>query len=84
MPAIGGNFHVSYSWTATWLQSPRSVPVLEVGRRASLATMEWKCGSRAHRGVKGVPDPRRRPILDMPKVFTGSGGLRDYLETNHL
>jgi len=27
MPAIGGNSHVSYSWTATWLRSPRSVPV---------------------------------------------------------
>ena len=26
-----------YSWTATWLRSPRSVPVLDVGRRASLA-----------------------------------------------
>jgi len=37
MPAIGVNSHVSYSWTATWLLSPRSVPVLDVGRRASLA-----------------------------------------------
>ena len=37
MPAIGGNSHVSYSWTATWLQSPRSVPVFDVGRRATLA-----------------------------------------------
>jgi len=30
MPAIGGNSHVSYSWTATWLRSPRSVPVSDV------------------------------------------------------
>jgi len=37
MPAIGGNNHVSYSWTATWLRSPRSVPGFDVGRMASLA-----------------------------------------------
>jgi len=37
MPAIGRNSHVSYSWTATWLRSPRSVPVFDVGGRASLA-----------------------------------------------
>ena len=29
--------HVSYSWTATRLRSPRTVPVLDVGRRASFA-----------------------------------------------
>jgi len=34
MPAIGGNSHVSHSWTATWLRSPRSVPVLDVSWRA--------------------------------------------------
>ena len=37
MPEIGENSHVSFSWTATWLRSPRSVPVRDVGRRASLA-----------------------------------------------
>jgi len=37
MPAIGGNFHVSYSWTASWLRSPWTVLVLDVGPRASLA-----------------------------------------------
>jgi len=36
MPAIGGNNHVSYPWTATWLRSPRSVPVFDMGRTASL------------------------------------------------
>ena len=36
MPEIGGNSHVSYSWTDTWLRSPRSVPVFDMGPRASL------------------------------------------------
>jgi len=37
MPAIGGNSHVSYSWTAMWLRSPRPILFFDVGRRASLA-----------------------------------------------
>jgi len=57
MSAIGGNSNVRYICTATWLESPWSVPGIDVGRRASIAIIEMEMWVQGLTWRKTCPQP---------------------------